>query len=104
LAVASTTGSQTVSPSECSMRGGRGRNCRIVPTMCKILFASAPVSCCASRTKRCEATEPAAASSANIRSKSLPFSTIGFRAQSFLADVQQIQLCLDCIKNPGSLC
>jgi hypothetical protein len=48
---------------------GRGHNCQTVQIMCKIPFASAPASCCASRIKDCEASEPAAASPVDIRSK-----------------------------------
>ena len=76
LAAASTTGSQTVSPCEYSTQAGCGHNCRTVQTMCKIPFASAPVSCCASRIKDCEALEPAAASPADIGPKCCTFQGI----------------------------
>jgi site-specific recombinase XerD len=46
--------------------------------MCKIPFASAPVSCCASRIKDSEASEPAAASPVDIRSKWRTFQGIRY--------------------------
>jgi len=54
LAAAWITEFLVVSPFGCSMRRGRGRNCRTAQTMCRTVFSSAPVSCCASHTNNCE--------------------------------------------------